>query len=164
MRLRKEKFDRFTSKRSFSSDAKDTNNNKTSFRDKIKRAFLMAGVENEDISELVITAGNYLAYGTVVLAIFGTVGIDTSPIIAGLGVTGAAIGFAAKDLINNLLCGFTLILFGRVRRGEKVVLAGRTGVVEKIELSRVVLRGDNGDTILIPSAKIASDIIVIVKK
>mmetsp|Transcript_12814 Transcript_12814/g.20535 ORF Transcript_12814/g.20535 Transcript_12814/m.20535 type:complete len:88 (+) Transcript_12814:500-763(+) len=82
----------------------------------------------------------------------------------GLGVTGAAIGFAAKDLINNLLCGFTLILFGRVRRGEKVVLAGRTGVVEKIELSRVVLRGDNGDTILIPSAKIASDIIVIVKK
>eukprot|EP00465_Bigelowiella_longifila_P006469 CAMPEP_0185256712 /NCGR_PEP_ID=MMETSP1359-20130426/5795_1 /TAXON_ID=552665 /ORGANISM="Bigelowiella longifila, Strain CCMP242" /LENGTH=206 /DNA_ID=CAMNT_0027841423 /DNA_START=112 /DNA_END=732 /DNA_ORIENTATION=+ len=164
MRLRRDKYDGLLFKCTFSSESKETNSNNEGFRHRIKKAFSMAGVENEDVSELVISAGKYSAYGAVGLTILGTVGIDTSPIIAGLGVTGAAIGFAARDLINNLLCGFTLIFFGRVRRGEKVLLAGRTGVVEKIELARVILRGDNGDTIIIPSAKIASDVIVIVKK
>jgi len=117
--------------------------------------------ENTDAINLVWSAGTYITYGAVGLAILGTFGVDTSPIVGGLGVTGAAIGFAAKDLINNLLCGFSLIFYGRIRRGEAVVLAGHSGVVEKIELSRVILRAENGDTIVIPSAKIASDIVVI---
>ena len=35
----------------------------------------------------------------------GSVGVDVSALVAGLGLTGFALGFALKDTISNLLSG-----------------------------------------------------------
>ena len=40
----------------------------------------------------------------------GTLGINVSALVAGLGLSGFALGFALKDTISNLLAGVNLIL------------------------------------------------------
>ena len=41
----------------------------------------------------------------------GTLGIDVSAIVASLGLTGFAIGFAFKDALSNYLAGIMVILY-----------------------------------------------------
>ena len=41
----------------------------------------------------------------------GTLGVDVSALVAGLGLTGFALGFALKDTISNLLSGILILLY-----------------------------------------------------
>ena len=41
----------------------------------------------------------------------GTMGINISALVAGLGLTGFALGFAFRDVLSNLLAGILLLLF-----------------------------------------------------
>ena len=41
----------------------------------------------------------------------GTLGINVSALVAGLGLTGFALGFALKDIISNLLSGVLILLY-----------------------------------------------------
>ncbi len=45
-----------------------------------------------------------------VITALGTVGINVSALVAGLGLTGFALGFVFKDTISNLLSGITAVL------------------------------------------------------
>ncbi len=41
----------------------------------------------------------------------GTLGVNVSALVAGLGLTGFALGFALKDTISNLLSGVLILLY-----------------------------------------------------
>ena len=41
----------------------------------------------------------------------GTLGVDVSALVAGLGLTGFALGFAVKDTISNILAGVLLLVY-----------------------------------------------------
>ena len=79
-------------------------------------------------------------------------GRDTTPLVASAGITGATFGFAAKDIIGNFMSGVLTVANDRVKRGAEITAAGHRGKVVKIDMSRLMLRTDQGDTVLIPSA------------
>ncbi|WP_242921439.1 mechanosensitive ion channel family protein [Pontibacter liquoris] len=67
------------------------------------------------------------------LVMLGTVfGVNVAGLIAGLGVGGLAIAFAAKESIENLLASFTIFLDQPFVVGDLVQVADITGTVEKI--------------------------------
>ena len=41
----------------------------------------------------------------------GTLGVDVSALVAGLGLTGFAVGFAIKDILSNVIAGFLIIMY-----------------------------------------------------
>ena len=45
------------------------------------------------------------------LTSLGTLGIDVSALIAGLGLTGFAVGFALKDMLSNFISGILLMIY-----------------------------------------------------
>ena len=51
----------------------------------------------------------------------GTMGVDVRALVAGLGLTGFALGFALRDAVSNLLAGILIILYQpfRVATGSK---------------------------------------------
>jgi small conductance mechanosensitive channel len=68
-----------------------------------------------------------LARGTKVAVVLfgivtalGTVGINVSALVAGLGLTGFALGFALKDALSNVLAGVLSLSYRPFRPGEHI--------------------------------------------
>jgi len=81
-------------------------------------------------------------------------GINITPLLAGAGVLGVAIGFGAQNLIRDFLSGLFIFLEDQFNQGDVVEIAGRSGVVEEINLRRTVLRDLDGILHIIPNGEI----------
>lgn len=91
----------------------------------------------------------------------GTLGINVSALVAGLGLTGFALGFALKDTISNLLSGILILLYQPFRIDDVIKIAGYEGRVVAIDLRYTELVSE-GDRILIPNSKLFTDPITVV--
>jgi len=56
--------------------------------------------------------------GFILLLVLSQLGVDVTAIVAGLGITGLALGFAAKDTLENFISGVTILLDTPFRVGE----------------------------------------------
>lgn len=61
-----------------------------------------------------------LVYGTAIILALDILGINIMPFIAGAGVAGVAIGFAAKDTLSNLIAGILLIIDRPFEIGDRI--------------------------------------------
>jgi small conductance mechanosensitive channel len=86
----------------------------------------------------------------------GTIGINISAVVAGLGLTGFAIGFAFKDSISNLLAGILLLIYRPFKLKDYITIAGHEGLVTNIDLRYTTIENDQ-HRILIPNSKILTD-------
>jgi len=90
----------------------------------------------------------------------GTLGVNISALVAGLGLTGFALGFALKDTISNMLSGVLILLYRPFLIGNIIKVAGYQGEVVSIDLRYTELDYE-GDKILIPNSKLFTDPITI---
>ncbi|MEQ9238590.1 mechanosensitive ion channel family protein [Coleofasciculus sp. E2-BRE-01] len=103
----------------------------------------------------------YLIYFTVGVSILYTLDIDPTPILAGAGIIGLAVGFGAQELVNDMVCGF-FILFENYYLVGDYIEAGNVeekvveGTVEAIELRTTRLRHPNGQLQIIRNGAIGS--------
>lgn len=84
-------------------------------------------------------------------------------VIAGLGFTSFIIGFATKDILNNMLSGLLILWRQPFEIGDYLYVKDRQGVVEFIGTRATSLRMDNGEVSLVPNADIYSSPITIRK-
>jgi len=91
-----------------------------------------------------------------VITALGTIGIDVSALVAGLGLTGFALGFALKDTISNLLSGVLILLYRPFKVGDTIKISGNEGKVIAIDLRYTRLEADDSNT-LIPNSKLFTD-------
>ena len=80
----------------------------------------------------------------------GTSGIDVSALVAGLGLTGFALGFALRDALSNFLAGTLIKVYRPFRRGDRIRVKDFEGVVVEIDLRYTTLQAD-GKRFLIPN-------------
>ena len=88
-----------------------------------------------------------------VVTALGTAGVNVSALVAGLGLTGFALGFAFRDVLSNLLAGVLILLYRPFARGMRISVTGLEGVVTDIDLRYTKLECD-GDLVLIPNANL----------
>lgn len=99
-----------------------------------------------------------VAFGAVtVLAQFG---FDVLSIVAGLGIVGIAVGFAAQSTLSNFIAGVTLLIERPFRIGDWVTINGQDGKVVKIALRTTWLRTRDNIFTMIPNDSVASSEIV----
>ena len=98
---------------------------------------------------------------TGILVGLETAGIDMTAAVAGLGLTGFALGFALKDIVSNLLAGVMIILYKPFDEGDTVKCGGFEGTVKRIDLRYTFLE-NGGDDIFLPNSKLFTDPIVVV--
>ena len=70
--------------------------------------------------------------------------VDITPVLAGAGIVGLAVGFGAQTLVKDLISGLFLIAEDQVRIGDVVEINGVGGAVEQINLRTIVLRDLEG--------------------
>lgn len=95
-----------------------------------------------------------------IITALGTIGIDVSALVAGLGLTGFALGFALKDTISNLLAGVLLLIYQPFKVSDRIKVIGFNGTVTSIDLRYTTLQGEN-ERILIPNSSLFTNPIAI---
>ncbi len=88
------------------------------------------------------------------LLALSALGIDTTPLLAGAGILGLAIGFGAQKLVTDVVSGIFFLIDDAFRVGEYVEVGGTMGTVEKISIRSMQLRHHRGLVHTIPYGEI----------
>src|SRR6266571_2603332 len=80
-------------------------------------------------------------------------------LLASSAVLGIVVGFASQRTLGNFVAGLLIAFTQPLRLGDDVVIESTEGVVEEIGLIYTFVRTENGDRLVIPNEKLASDTI-----
>jgi len=108
---------------------------------------------------LMVLGERLLAALVVILAILATlaiVGFNLTTVLAGLGIGGIAIAFAAQKTLENLFGGISLLGDEVIRVGDYCRFADRMGTVEDISLRSTRVRTDARTELSIPNGALAT--------
>jgi moderate conductance mechanosensitive channel len=97
-----------------------------------------------------------LVWFVAVLTTLGQIGVNVTPVLAGAGIVGLAIGFGAQNLVKDLVNGFFLILENQVRVGDVAIINGTGGLVEAISFRTIVLRDEAAVVHVFPNGAITT--------
>lgn len=103
----------------------------------------------------------YMIYFIAGITVLKLLNIDPTPVLAGAGIAGIAIGFGAQNLINDIVCGFFILfenyyLVGDYVEVGKVEERNIEGVVEAIELRTTHIRHPDGQLQIIRNGEVGS--------
>ena len=80
-----------------------------------------------------------------------------------LGIGGVAIGFAFKDIFQNLLAGILLLIRHPFRTGDEITTGGGfTGTVESIETRATYIRTYDGQRVIVPNSVIYTETVTVI--
>jgi small conductance mechanosensitive channel len=88
------------------------------------------------------------------------IGVNIASLVAGLGIAGIAIGFAAKDTLSNIVAGIFIFWDRPFYIGDLVEIEGEYGVVQDITLRTTRIVTPDGRMVSIPNQKIAENKII----
>ncbi|MFY2822743.1 mechanosensitive ion channel family protein [Ruegeria sp. MALMAid1280] len=91
---------------------------------------------------------------TIVLIVLMELGINVSPLFAGAGVVGLAVGFGSQTLVRDIFSGAFFLLDDAFRKGEYIDIGDVKGTVEKISVRSFQLRHHLGALNTIPFGEI----------
>jgi len=97
-----------------------------------------------------------LVWFVAVLTTLGQMGVNVTPVLAGAGIVGLAIGFGAQNLVKDLVNGFFLILENQVRVGDVAIINGTGGLVEAISFRTIVLRDEAAVVHVFPNGAVTT--------
>ncbi|MGK7884989.1 MAG: mechanosensitive ion channel family protein [Crocosphaera sp.] len=82
------------------------------------------------------------------------IGINTAPLLAGLGILGVGVSLASQNLIRDAINGFFIFLEDQYAVGDFIQVQDFTGLVENINLRITKLRDAQGRLITIPNSEV----------
>src|SRR5437868_4525700 len=91
-----------------------------------------------------------------VFAVLSTLGFNMSTALAGLGIGGIAIAFAAQKTLENLFGGVSVLGDEAIRVGETCRFGDRIGTVEDISLRSTRIRTPERTELSIPNGSLAT--------
>jgi len=91
------------------------------------------------------------------LIILSHIGVDITPLLAGAGVVGVAIGFGSQALVKDIITGLFILMEDQIAIGDVVdVGRDRVGVVEAITVRTIRLRDQAGAVYTIPFSEVTT--------
>lgn len=112
----------------------------------MKRADTLSSVVRYILNLTIITVA--------LVMILGELRIDIAPVLATAGIVGLAVGFGAQALVQDVIAGFFILLDDQIRVGDVVEIAGKSGLVEKVDLRMTTLRDMSGNVHYVRHGKI----------
>ena len=88
------------------------------------------------------------------LIALGQVGVDTGPLLAGVGVVGFVVGFALQDTLGNFAAGIMILLYRPFDVGDVITAGGETGKVEDLTLVSTTLLTPDNQKLIMPNSSI----------
>lgn len=106
------------------------------------------------LSRVLVTTGVVIIAIAALFMILSEAGINITPVVAGFGIAGIAVGFGAQSLIKDLIGGFFILVENQYGVGDVVKIADTWGVVQEMNLRRTTLRDLDGVVHFVPNGEI----------
>lgn len=92
--------------------------------------------------------------GLMIAMVIAIPGFTPAKLVGALGIGSVAIGFAFKDIFQNLLSGILLLLSEPFRIGDQIVSGEFEGTVEDIKVRATTIRTYDGRQVVIPNSQL----------
>lgn len=89
-----------------------------------------------------------------ILMLLPEFGINPTPLLAGAGLIGLAIGMGSRSLVQDYLAGLFILLEDQYRVGEEVDISGKKGQVVDLNLRRTIIKDEEGIIHYIPNGQV----------
>ena len=100
-----------------------------------------------------------LVFAVFAVMALGQMGVQITPLLAGIGVAGVGLSLAMQSVLGNLVAGLNIIFSKPFTVGEYIELLGVYGQVQDISLfSTILLHADNS-RVVVPNRKIVGEIL-----
>ncbi|HUP18527.1 MAG TPA: mechanosensitive ion channel family protein [Gemmatimonadota bacterium] len=114
----------------------------------------------EDASGLVLAVLRFVLLGFGMIVALDQLGFNVVGILAGLGVAGLALGFAAQDTLANFIAGVTILWDRPFRVGDRVEVDNEFGQVKRITLRSTRIHTNTNKVVIIPNQNVVNNKIV----
>jgi len=114
----------------------------------------------EDAAQLLTVLLRYVVLGFGLVLALGQLGFNITGLLAGLGVAGLALGFAAKDTLANFIAGMTILWDRPFRVGDRVEIDGEFGQVKRITLRSTRIHTNQNIVVIIPNQNVVNNKII----
>jgi small-conductance mechanosensitive channel len=82
------------------------------------------------------------------------VGVNITPILAGVGILSLAVGFGAQTFVKDIINGLFILVEDSIAVGDVVTIRGTGGLVEAVNLRTIWLRDLQGNVHIIPNSQV----------
>ncbi|QXD14614.1 mechanosensitive ion channel family protein [Rhodocaloribacter litoris] len=103
------------------------------------------------LQSLLLKSYRVVALSFITLMVLANFDINITALLAGFSIVGIAVGFAAKDTLENFISGVTILLDRPFRVGDRIVIEGIYGTVEEITLRSTRVRTLNNEILVMPN-------------
>jgi small conductance mechanosensitive channel len=133
------------------------------FADRILKRVVVIGEYPEVVENLMVRAGVAGVWIVGLFIILGQLGVDTTDLIAGLGIVGLGISFAAKDVLGNFFAGGLLTIDRPFDVGDWIQVGEKAelyGTVQEIDMFRTYITTRDYVAYSIPNSEVMNSTLV----
>ena len=106
------------------------------------------------IVDILCSFVKYAAILTLLFFVLKTLGVDTTAILAGIGILGLVVGLGAQPLVADIIAGLFIVFEGVFDVGDIIVVDGFRGVVKEIGIRTTQLVDTGGNVKIINNAHV----------
>ena len=111
------------------------------------------------VRQLITKLLRLFVFAVFAVMALGQMGVQITPLLAGIGVAGVGLSLATQSVLGNLVAGLNIIFSKPFTVGEYIELLGVYGQVQDISLfSTTLLHADNS-RVVVPNRKIVGEIL-----
>lgn len=101
-----------------------------------------------------------IGWGFISVLVLSQLGINVAALVAGLGIAGLALGFAAKDSLENFIAGITILLDRPFSVGDWITVDGHYGKIFSISLRSTRMQTPKNEIVVFPSVHMVTNAIM----
>lgn len=121
---------------------------------RLMRLIFRRVVEDLTVESLIKQLVYYAVWAVGLFVALDALGFDPQTVVAGLGLTGLALGFALKDILSNFVSGVLILALRPFQLGDQIVVGETEGGVVRIDLRATQIRTYDGRLVLVPNGEV----------
>ncbi|AFY58111.1 small-conductance mechanosensitive channel [Rivularia sp. PCC 7116] len=98
-------------------------------------------------------------FGILLACVIAFPGLRLGDIIATLGLSSVAIGFAFQDIFKNFLAGILILLQQPFRIGDQIIVSDYEGTVDQIDIRTTEIITYGGERVVIPNSTVFTSVV-----
>ncbi|MEO6587702.1 MAG: mechanosensitive ion channel [Pyrinomonadaceae bacterium] len=115
------------------------------------------------LSSLLSRIGYFVVviFGLFVAVVVIFPGVSPGDMFAGLGIGSVALGFAFKDVLQNLFAGFLILLYRPFHIGDQIKVKEYEGTIEDINVRATKMKTYDGERVVIPNSDLYMNAVLV---
>ena len=109
---------------------------------------------------LILRTARVVLYIFAVLTVADQLKFNITSLLAGVGVMGLALSFAAQDTVGNIISGVVIIIDGPFKEGDWISMGQMHAKVTEIRLRTTLLTTFDNETVVVPNKQVSQERIV----